>query len=162
MNESRYVLEQYPKDHKGKFIAFGQWDDMTDALSLAGWEGVIADHMAFERISGVYDKIQHIHGPVMMSSHYIPVGQQYLMRAITFREILDNFAGPFDLVTISIPGLGKDLATCDEMWVAWPKAIAVKSEGREQEIANLCNKHAYKTVRIERDSMILARPEFVR
>ncbi len=158
MNEIQHVLKHFP-EFKGKFLALGEWSDVTKPLLDAGWTGVIVDHLAdaLSEDSKISDGGIYVHGPIDMAPHYIEVGPHYKMRAVTFREMLDTFPGPFHLVIISVPGLGKDLATAQEMWTAWPRVICVRSEGREQEIVNLANAHSYNPSRVERDALILVR-----
>lgn len=166
MNESKYVLKQFPEaGYKGKFLALGEWPELVEDLLEAGWTGVVVDHKAAELATitlptpATYEHILYVHGPIDMAPHYIDVDRCYKMRAVTFREILDNFQGPFNLIIVSAPGLGKDLSCSAEMWNAWPRVICVRSEGREQEIMNITAQHSYEPVRMERDALILARPE---
>lgn len=162
MNETQHILKNFAKDFKGQFLALGEWPDVTNDLAAAGWEGVVVDHRADGFSIADRDTSKptiYIHGPVAMAPHYIEVEYNYKMRAVTLREMLETFPGPFDVLIVNVPGLGKDLSTCAEVWVSWPRVLCVRSEGREQEIVNLASAHSYKTVRIERDALVMARPE---
>jgi len=163
MNETHHVLKNFQKDFKGKFLALGEWPEVTNALAADGWEGVVVDHLAdsFAENRDTSKPVIYVHGPLAMAPHYIDVDSNYKMRAVTMREILDAFPGPFHVLVVNVPGLGKDLSTSDEVWASWPRVLCVRSEGREQEVINLTAAHSYKTVRIERDAIIMARPEEV-
>lgn len=160
MNEGHHIKKQFPDGFVGKFLALGEWPEVTGALIDAGWSGIVVDHRASD-LGGVDGRtdVKHVHGPIGMAPHFIEVDRAYFMRCVTFREMLDTFPGPFNAILVSVPGLGKDLSTAEEMWVAWPRVICVRSEGREQEVANIAASHSYQPMRIERDAMILARPE---
>jgi len=158
MNEAQFIGRNFASGFKGKFLAMGEWSEVTRSLLEAGWTGVVADHLAAELSKdAAMDGVIYVHGPIGMENHYVEVELNYKMRCVTLRDILDTFPGPFNLLLVSVPGLGKDLSTCDAVWNMWPEVICVHSEGREQEIVNLANQHSYNPSRIERDSLILAR-----
>jgi hypothetical protein len=158
MNESRYLLAPF-KDFKGSFLALGEWPSITGDLLEAGWSGLIVDHRSegFSTEMHQHDNVKYLHGPIQPDPHYLQVGQNVWMRAITFREVLDNFAGPFQILLVNTPSFGKDILCSDATWNLWPKVIAVRAEGREQEIINLTSAHSYSVLRIERDCLILSR-----
>ena len=162
MNESRHVLSNFPKDYKGNFICLGDFQSVTDDLLAAGWCGLIVDHKAEAFVMGrnTSDKVRYLHGPIQSDPHYIQVGSNVWMRGSTLREVLDNFPGPFDALIVNLPSIGRDIVCSDATWAFWPKVIVVNAEGREQEITNQTAEHSYIVKRIERDAMILVRPEF--
>lgn len=162
MNEAKHIVGCFPKGHIGRFLCLGDFPSVTEDLFSAGWEGLIVDHRAeaFPLGRNTTEKAKYLHGPIQSDPHYIQVGQNVWMRGMTLREVLDNFPGPFDALIVNLPSIGRDIVCSDATWAFWPKVIAVVAEGREQEITNQTAEHSYTVKRIERDAMILVRPDF--
>jgi len=160
MNEARYILKAFPDNFTGNFLCLGEFEAVTDDLIAKGWSGVIVDHKAAEYPGHLAsDKIRYVHGVIQTDAHFIPVGPNIWMKAITLRCILDSFSGSYNALIVNLPSVSKDVVCSDTVWSFWPKIICVNAEGREQEIANLTAAHSYTVTRIERDAMILVRPD---